>query len=326
MAQGRRSAGRQVRRAFVPAAVFASLLVVPSPSGALGSGIETAVTPAGLQVSAAAPTPSDPLRVWVLGDSVMNDVSPALGAAFSATGEAGVVEDSSFGGWGLIRIPLWATYSNEIIDEFHPQVVVGTWSWDDAVAQDDPAGYLSLLRQALSVWLAPGDGVELVVLLQFPQIGPNPFQFEPQQRARLWATLTLEQNAWDRSARRVVADFPGHAVYLSTGQVFAPRGRFLTWFPTRSGGYVRMRQIDNIHLCPLGAAAMAEVVVDDIGPALGLAQPAPGWQTGPWTRDPRYNVGVAGPGACPSDQPLSRYAGLNVPTGSAHAPLLNHGP
>ena len=302
----------RVTTTFAFAAVTLAIVVVPLlPAGAAG---EPAVVPAGFRVAGPPPSASAPLRVWVLGDSVMHDGSPALAAALAATGEADVVADSSFGGWGLTRIAAWAADSRQIIADYHPQVVIGTWSWDDTMAGTDPEAYLALLRQALEVWLAPGDGVELVVLVQFPQIGPNTFTFQPGQRRRLWTALTLEQRAWDNDAMAVVSDFPGHAVYLSTDRLFAPGGRFLTWAPLPGGHFVRVRQVDNIHLCPFGAAAFATLVVGDLEPVLSLVAPQRGWQFGSWTQDPRYSIGVAGPGACPADQPGPGYEGLSVPT------------
>ena len=108
-------------------------------------------------------------------------------------------------------------------------MILGTWSWDDTLAGNEPALYRSLLRQALSVWMAPGDGVQLVVLLQFPPVGPNPLIASALGRQRRWTLQTEEQASWDRAAKAMTSAFPGHVVYLPTAQVFAPGGVFLTW-------------------------------------------------------------------------------------------------
>ncbi len=259
------------------------------------------------------PSQSDPVRVWILGDSVMNDASPAIAAALAATGEATVVADSSFGGWGLTTQPAWIPQSQQILEDYQPQVIIGTWAWDDTLAGNDPKLYASLLAQAIRVWTEPGDGVQLVVLLQYPPVGPNTFLFSPAERARYWLEVTQEQDAWDRIARSMVSVFPGHVAYLTTSQLFAPGGRFLTWTETPSGSLVRIRQLDNVHLCPFGAAELGQLVVGDMQSMLGLGPPASGWQIGPWTADPRYNFGIGGPGACPDDQPLPGYDGLLLP-------------
>jgi hypothetical protein len=310
---------RRVAQCAVDFLLAVALAALLPPAGGPAASVRTSSPhrPVGAETGAAlvgwSPTPDDPLRVWVLGDSVMHDAEPALAAALAATGEAAVVADSSFGGWGLTTVPAWAADSEQIIAAYHPQVVVGTWSWDDTLAGDDPIAYLTLLDRALSVWLAPGDGVQLVLLVQFPQIGPNTFIAQPLVRARLWATLTAEQRAWDTDATRAVQAFPGHARYVTTDQLFDPHDRFLTWAPAGGGLDVRVRQVDNIHLCPFGAAELAQLIVASLGDAVGLRSPVPGWERGPWTLDQRYNIGVAGPGACPADQPLPGYRGLLVP-------------
>lgn len=317
---GRGNRGARVQWAL--AAAYSLLAAVPVVAGAgpAAAGPKTApavapVTPVGFRLAGVDPSPAHPLRVWILGDSVMNDGSPAIGAALGATGEASVVADSSFGGWGLTRQLSWVQQSQQIITTFHPQVIIGTWSWDNTLAGDDPKGYAALLRQAMSVWLAPGDGVDLVVFLQFPQIGPPTFIQQANERQRWWAEQALGQDSWDRIAQGLVTDFPGHAVYLSTQQVFAPGGRFLTWAITTGSTWTRVRQVDNIHLCPYGAVEMGQLVVGDLEPILDLPPPAPGWQLGTWTQDPRFNIGLFGPGACPADRPLpGGYDGLLVPT------------
>ncbi len=317
---GSRHRSRPKRRGFARCrwlgALIPVLVLLAAPPTATGaSRAKPTIVPATLHLSGLDPSAANPLRVWILGDSVMHDGAPPLTAALAATGEGEVVADSSFGGWGLTRVPAWAADSEQIIAAFHPQVIIGTWSWDDTLAQNDPAGYVALLRRALGVWLAPGDGVSLVALVQFPQIGPNAFIAQASLRARLWSALTTEQRAWNTEAAQVVQDFPGRAVYFTTDQIFAPQGRFLTWAST-GGHEVRVRQVDNIHLCPFGAIELTQVIVGDLAGVLGLAPPAAGWQSGPWTADRRYAVGVAGPGACPNDPPLPGYRGLLVPTAS----------
>jgi len=267
------------------------------------------MTPAGFRLAGVNPSPADPLRVWIVGDSVMHDSSPAITASLAATGDARVVADSSFGGWGLTTQAAWVADSQQIIATYHPEVVIGTWSWDDLAAGDDRTAYTALLRQALSVWMAPGDGVEAVVLIQFPQVGPN-LLWPAGARRRVWAEQTREQDDWDTIAHNVVGDFPGHAVYLSTSSLFAPDGRFFTWAPAPDGGWVRARQIDNTHLCPPAAAEMTQLVVSDLAPALGLAPPASGWESGAWTEDPRYDEGTD---SCPADQPPAGYVGVRIP-------------
>jgi hypothetical protein len=293
-------------------ALVACLQMVPAGPAA-SAPAPPLITPAGFHAAGLDPSPTNPVRIWVLGDSVMNDGSPALSAALAATGEASVVADSSFGGWGLTTQTAWVADSRQIIEDYHPQVIVGTWSWDDTLAGRHPRRYAELLTKALNVWMAPGDGIRLVVLIQFPPAGPNLLIPGAIARLRDWVQVTAEQDAWDRIARSMTRVFPGRVVYLSTAQVFAPDGRFVTWTRT-DGGWARVRQVDNTHLCVAGAVEFGQAVVSDLQSILGLRTPAPGWQVGPWTADERYQVGHAGPGVCPTDAPRSSdYTGLRLP-------------
>ncbi len=289
-------------------------LALTAPAAAQATPAPVPITPVGFHASGLDPSSADPVRVWVLGDSVMNDGSPAVAAALAATGEAQVVADSSIGGWGLTTQTAWAEDSSQIIEDYHPQMIVGTWSWDDPLVGSNPKLYSALLDRALGVWLTPGDGVHLVALIQFPPVGPNTFIKGALERLNYWITVTAEQDAWDRIARSMVDLFPGRVVYLSTAQVFAPGGRFLTWVRTAGGTWARVRQVDNAHLCVLGATEFGQTVVGDLQSILGLPAPAAGWQDGPWTGDLRYEIGPFGRRGCPAGGPPDvGYRGLAVP-------------
>jgi peptidoglycan/LPS O-acetylase OafA/YrhL len=253
-------------------------------------------------------TPAHPYRVWILGDSVMSDASLGVKAALEATGEMTVVVNSAFPGWGLTTDRAWPGDAERTIAMYHPQIVIGTWSWDDTQAATNPTLYRQRLEAALRQLLAPGDGVEAVVLLQFPQRGPP----SVTGHTGAWVQQTRMQDAWDDAARRAAAAFPGHALYLTTSQLFAPDGRFYTWFRTPSGSWIRARKLDNTHFCPYGAAEFGAFITKDLSAQLHLASLSPGWELGRWVHDPRYNDP---PGACPNDQPPDGYQGVPVPGG-----------
>jgi peptidoglycan/LPS O-acetylase OafA/YrhL len=316
--------GRWWRRSLVPLSVGATgalLLVATVPPALAGTGAlaratlrPTAGAPAATTFRLADPATNRPLRAWILGDSVMNDSSPGVTAALEATGDIDVVADSSFGGWGLTTDTHWSQDAAQILAQYHPQVVIGTWSWDDPMAEQQPAAYTALLHQFLSTLLAPGDGVELVVLLQFPVTGPSPLFTDPVAGRAHWAGALRGENAWDAIAQQEAGRFPGQVLYLTTAQLFAPHGRFLTWMRTPGGSWVRARKVDGTHVCPYGAAALGQLVTTDLTPVLGLAPPRSGWQDGSWRLDPRYNDP---PGACPSDQPPPGYDGQPVPVATS---------
>lgn len=255
-------------------------------------------------------TAAHPYRVWILGDSVMVDSSLGIQAALQATGEMSVVVNSSFPGWSPRLDKHWATDSQQTIATYHPQIVLGTWSWDDEEAASDPAGYLRFLESTIRGLLAPGNGVEAVVLFEFPQPGPPSSLASRAADEAAWVHQTVIQKAWDDDARRATSAFPGRALYLSTDRVFAPGGRFLTWMRTANGVWVRARKLDNTHMCPYGAAKFGALADADLTWYLRLPPMEPGWEKGAWTTDRRYNDPV---GACPDDQPPPGYSGVKVP-------------
>jgi peptidoglycan/LPS O-acetylase OafA/YrhL len=311
---------RAWRRALVPVAIVGVVGVVlastvppveastarvapPAPTP------ETPSAPPVLLPPGRAVTPADPLTAWMLGDSVMQDSEPGVAAALEATGDVRVVANSTYGGWGLSTDHGWQTGLPQIVTTWHPDIVIGTWSWDDNLAQADPSAYLQELVEALRAILTPGNGVDLVVLLQFPQVGPNPGD-PAATRAAMWAAQNARQNIWNKDASEAVRFFPGHALYLQTDQLFAPHDRYYSWNRAPGGTWVRARKIDDTHICPYGAAEFGALVVNELTPVLGLAPMAPGWQDGSWVHDPLYNEPV---GACPNDQPPPGYTGVKVP-------------
>ncbi len=254
--------------------------------------------------------PGQPYRVWIFGDSVMVDSSLGIIAALQATGDVSVVVNNAFPGWGLSTVTTWPTDVSQTLAQSRPQISIGTWSWDDPEAEADPVAYETELKAFIAAQLAPPDGVSLVVLLQFPTRGPNISITDAAAQQQAWLQTTEAIDAWDDAARVAVAAFPGRAVYLTTDQLFAPHGMFLTWMQTAQGTWVRARKLDNTHMCPYGAAEFGALVTQELTPILHLAPPQPGWEFGPWTTDPRYNDP---PGACPDDQPPPGYRGVAVP-------------
>ena len=240
----------------------------------------------------------------------MQDSAPGITAALEATGDVRVVANSSFGGWGLSTDKTWAADLPQIIRTWHPEIAIGTWSWDDELAQQNPDAYLAELVDALRTILTPGDGIDLVVLLQFPQVGPNPNFIDPVTEAADWKSANARQIIWNTIASEAVQFFPGRALFLPTTQLFAPGDRFFTWVRTAAGSWIRARKLDNTHVCPYGAAQVGSLVDDDLTPVLGLAAMAPGWENGDWVHDANYDDP---PGACPDDQPPPGYRGIPVP-------------
>jgi len=292
----------------------------PAPPGPVVvdpvAGTDVGQTPAG-EVSTAVPitlppsrvlTPADPLRVVVVGDSVMETAEPGLAAALEATGVVRVIDDT-YPGFGLTHTPGWRTSFPSYIRRYHPELVIGSWSWDSEAAQADPLGYSNLLDEAVQTFLQPGNGVDGLMLLEFPKAGSIPADVHSDQRIAAAQAQEVRRQVWNAVAQGIVTLWPGKMMFLAVASSLEVNGHFTTWLPTVEG-WVRARTTDNTHICPAGAAAYAGAVLSQLTPVFHLPSPAPSWWSGSWTKDRRYDYP---PGACPADQPPPGYGAQLAP-------------
>jgi peptidoglycan/LPS O-acetylase OafA/YrhL len=274
-------------------------------TGSGGYAGEKPITlPAGTVVS-----PAQPLRIMLIGDSVMHDASFALTAAFEATGEA-TVSTHTVLGFGLTVSKNWPTVFADLISEEHPQLIIGSWSWDNngpttPNALYQPAAYTALLRRAVDIMLAPGDGVSGVIFTQFPIAGDVKVP-DSSQQARDDKVRTEGTNAWNAIAARMATDYPGRVMFLPVASSLLLDGHYSTWLPPLGDPHaprkewIRVRKLDTVHLCPEGAARYAQATLTDLSAILTLPAATPSWTQGAWTTDPDFNDP---PGACPDDHP-----------------------
>jgi peptidoglycan/LPS O-acetylase OafA/YrhL len=273
---------------------YASVRVV-SPTARAVPAPAPIVLPPGQVVSAA-----QPLRVVTIGDSLMFDAELGIQASLQATKEA-TVATHGFPGWGLINDRSFKVDLAKTIQETHPQLIVGMWSWDDAYALAHPAAYRRLLTEAVNVMLTPGNGVDGIAFIQFPTVGPLDSIIDPGRRQQKLDSQNAGSDAWTRMVRSLASQYPGRVTVLPASASLDVNGQFSPWLPTTDGGWIRARKTDNTHLCPAGAAVLGATVTEELTPMFNLAPPAPGWINSSWTSDvPRYNTP---PDECPNDQP-----------------------
>ena len=256
-------------------------------------------------------SPSNPLHVTLLGDSVMHDASFGITAALQATGEA-TVATNTIDGFGLTTATNWPTSLPAIIHETGAQLIVASWSWDQdgpttPNALHQPAAYTALLKRAVKLMLTPGNGVIGVVFTQFPISGEipaaNPANQVVYNKARLAGVA-----AWNNIAEKMTTYFPGRVMYLPVASSLLLHGKFSSWLPpvgdpnAPASQWTRVRKLDNVHLCPEGAVRYSNAILSDLTAILKLTPTSDAWQGGSWTTNPDYNDP---PGACPDDHPPS---------------------
>ncbi len=256
-----------------------------------------------------APTAADPLRVMLLGDSVMHDAAFGITAALSATGEA-TVAIRTIDGFGLTTSLNWPTSIPNLIQGAQAQIIVASWSWDmfgptRPNALHQPAQYTQLLRRAVATMLTPGNGVEGVIFTQFPE----PVNVSAADIAN--PALNKERRAgviaWNNIARKMTTYFPGRVMYLPiAGSLMLDGDRFSTWLPPEGDPdapkdqWIRVRKLDDVHLCAEGSARYANALLADMTDVFKLAPAQGDWTQGSWVSDPDYNDP---PGSCPDDHP-----------------------
>ena len=284
-----------------PAPTNPTLAGVAAVPGAGGFSHEVPIAlPPGRVVSA-----TDPLRVMLIGDSVMWGSAPGIAAALDST-KVVRVYDEAIPGWGLTTAANWHTELPRLVSKLHPDLVVGMWSWDNNEALAHPAAYRVMLGQALDLLLAPGNGVAGVIFMQFPPLGPL-WSFVNNAKARD-ARRAAGVRAWNSIVDSMAASRPGRVMYFPVASAVELDGKFTPCLAPADdpraprSQWVRVRMIDNTHFCPAGVTRYAAALLADLTMLYRLPPAAPGWWSASWRFDHRYNEP---PGSCPADHPPS---------------------
>jgi peptidoglycan/LPS O-acetylase OafA/YrhL len=238
------------------------------------------------------PTPHAPLRVLLVGDSVMVDATPGIEAALEATGVARV-EPGAFAGFGLTYTRSWRKDWTDMVARVQPDVVVallGAWDADNALAHP-PGWYAGVVDDATAVLAVRG---ARVVWLGWPPTRPPAVAGRPEPDN---AHIDLQRVTVDAAFRTVADRHPGDVAYVDTGSTLTlPDGSFSAFLPDpTTGAMVRARKHDNTHFCPSGAERMGRLVLGALTPVFALPAPSPAWAAGAWRADARYDDP---PGAC----------------------------
>jgi hypothetical protein len=241
----------------------------------------------------------------LVGDSVMLTEAPAIEALFGSTGDAVVLNESQWG-YGLTTLHDWATKLTQWLAQDRPDLLVGMWSFDNTAAATDPVAYNAEIDRFVSIALNPTDGAKGIVFQQFPAPGPtlDLTTSSPDYEARNSALV----GRFDALAKSLTARFPGRVVYAPIGSSVLLDGHFATWLPPEGrpdapkSEWTRVRQVDNVHFCPAGAALYAAALMSDLAPMAPLGPPSSGWLHGAWTHN-YLSYRFPNAAVCPDDHP-----------------------
>ena len=272
----------------------------PTVAGAGGFGNEVPITlPPSLVVDKA-----HPLRVLTFGDSVMGGAQFGIEAALKSTGEVTVIP-AAIPGWGL-TVPGSRASLGAFVKKTHPQLAIGTWSWDNAAAKADPTGYAKTLDAAIRQLLSPTDGVLGVILLQMPVFGL------PRSYSQNWQLSAAGLATWNEVIQRTPMSFPGKVMYLPVASSLEINGHFTSWLPPTSGSsaplikWVRVRTSDGVHLCPPGITRYAAPILEDLSELFHLELLKPSWWNGYGINERSLVHSTSSFGlTCPTDHPAT---------------------
>lgn len=295
--------------ARVAAPSFAAVLVVvllvagatPAPRSGPDAGAVAAVAteraPRAMRVPALdlianrSPTPADPLRVLLVGDSVMVDAAPGIEAALEATGAAEVTQDAG-PGFGLTYTDRWRVEWHGVLARVRPDVVVALLgAWDAGnLLERGTEWYGEVVDDATRVLSSSG---ARVVWLGWPPTRPPAIAGRPEPD---YDRIDRERELLDATFAAVASRHAGTAAFASTGDVLTlGGGAFSAFLPDETGELVRARKRDNTHFCPAGAERMGWFVLRALTPVYELPAPDPSWPSGTWRSDDRFDDP---PGAC----------------------------
>jgi len=229
------------------------------------AGVQAAPKPAATPV-ARVPTPSDPLRVLVIGDSLAGDLGRSLGRISAAAALVSVELDYKPAS-GLSRPDYFDWYAALVSDiaRLHPEVVVVMLGGNDAQSFEANG---HVVQQATAEWSA----IYAKRVADLMMIGAA------NDRRVIWIGLPVmadpsfgELMRRQNDLYREASDGNARVTYLDTWALFAgPDGRYAPYLPDASGRPAPMRQADGIHLSVAGAERLAGVVKAELERAVPL--------------------------------------------------------
>jgi peptidoglycan/LPS O-acetylase OafA/YrhL len=264
------------------------------PVGAPSASPTTAATPSSPSAPLPPPlglvglrraTAQDPLRVLIVGDSVMFDASPAIQSALQATAVVRVVLRAAVG-FGLSQsIYNWRSDWPKLVAAEQPELVIAMLGgWDGARAlSNGTQWYANLTDEAVRLLSAGG---AKVLWLEYPHNQPPDVAGQPPQNQALNERRREAVNTvFAESALR----HPGTVGYLPLGPALDADGHYSAFLPGPDGTLERVRKHDNIHFCPAGAERVGAWVLQAVTASYALPPADPIWSGALWRLDKRYD-------------------------------------
>jgi hypothetical protein len=255
-----------------PAPVRTTTTIAPPVAASSSTTVTTAPSPtttaSTIPTTVPGPTADDPLKVWIVGDSLVEMLGPELRNDLAETGVVVSEIDFRFSS-SLVRPDYfdWPAHVSQRIGEVRPDVIVAQFGGNDSQDMiydgeyrtlDTDAwveGYRGLVGDLMDVFLEGGVG-------QVYWIGL------PIMRSELFTQRALVYN----EAYRAEAAERDRVDYLDVFDLFKDAdGNYSTYLPNEDGQMVIMRSADGVHYALDGGRKLARYVAAIIAGDWGFA-------------------------------------------------------
>jgi peptidoglycan/LPS O-acetylase OafA/YrhL len=199
------------------------------------------------------PPPQLPVDVTFVGDSVMYQLEHPLSFALKEDGIASGEHLDGRPGWSLAYPPA----PDAALSQVHKgaYLVVAMFELDNEnFARLGATGTAQLLEEALAYLFR--SGTQEVLFLQAPPLGPQ--GSTPLTSPTFPGYSPAGAAFLSRAEAQLAREHPGKVAYLPISDLLARQGRFASFLPAPDvTGLLRVRQLDDFHLCQFGAARYA---------------------------------------------------------------------
>ncbi len=216
------------------------------------------------------PSPADPLRVLVIGDSIGIDLGQPLVADLSATGVATAVLDGRID-TGLSRPDYfnWPAELSVDLANHPPQLVVVMMGANDPQSLVGPGGSTAYGAPG---WNA-GYGQRVAALIgEANAAGAHVLWVGMPPMAR--SDLNAQMQVLNAVVQAQVAAHPTGATYVgSSGVLGDAQGNYTAYLPDSAGAEVNIRAPDGTHLSPGGGERLSQAVMATMRSELHIGLP-----------------------------------------------------
>ncbi len=206
------------------------------------------------------PTPANPLKALVIGDSLGEDLQYGLADVAGSTGSIRIIE-GAYGSSGLVNVSYynWDKVFARDLATYHPQLVYVLFGGNDSLSFDQGGQFVTF---GSALWRRDyGARVNFIIT-----------EAERAKARVIWVGLPIMSRSSDLSNARMVtlnalyraevAKHPEMAVFVPTWKLFRnSSGGFTEYMTDSAGETVMVRDPDGVHIAP---PAGDELIASDV--------------------------------------------------------------